>query len=101
MAVGAAFAGRHTAQVCPPPVSGARSIGAVKTRPAPFAPSPPKTMPYGLRTAGVPAGSEIGTVGFPTSASGTFTVIVPFGPGLNVPVVLLLVPLTNPDEPSH
>src|SRR3954453_22616347 len=101
MAIGAAFGGRQTAQLWPLPVSGARSIGAVKNNPAPLKPSPPKTRPYGLRTAGVLFGSATGIVGFPTSATATSTVIVPLGPGVNVPVVLCVVPLTNPDEPSH
>src|SRR5438270_8811757 len=101
MAVGAAFGGRHTAQLWPLPVSGARSIGAVKNNPAPLNPSPAKSIPYGLRTAGVLFESATGIVGFPTSANATSTVIVPFGPGVTVPVVLCVVPLTNPEEPSH
>jgi hypothetical protein len=43
----------------------------------------------GFLTAGVPAGSVMGIVGLPIPLRGTGTVILPFAPGVKVPVTLL------------
>src|SRR5947208_8770710 len=86
-AVGGLFGGGQIAHFWPKPVFGARSIGLMKYSPPPSAPSPAMVSPYGLVTAGVPFTSVIGIVGLPTPLIGTFTVIVPLTPGVNVPVV--------------
>src|SRR5882672_4222787 len=63
----------------------------MKTSPAPSAPSPPMMIAKGLVTAAVAVGSEIGIAGLPMPLKGTFTAIVPFGPGVKVSVALLNV----------
>jgi hypothetical protein len=109
-ATGGLFGRVQTAQFWPKPVpltppseSGARSIGRNQVAASMFAtPSPVNTMPNGFLTAGVaPLSSKTGIFGAASwplcrPLIGTSTVIVPFTPGLNVPVVEFLVIIDEP-----